>query len=62
MLSLMQKIEKLAKSLPINNLISSSGVQAELRWEKTKNWNLHCGRKESEVIQVQIDDVGKLLV
>ena len=60
--TLTSRLEKAAKLLPMNNLISSESVQAELRWEKTKNWHPSASKKESEAIEMFIDDVGKIIV
>lgn len=52
----------MAKNLPLDNLIMSQGVQAELRWEKTKDWFPHCSLQESDLVEVYVDNVGKILV
>ena len=62
MQTLSSKVEKLARNLPINNLISNQSIQAELRWEKTKDWNSYRSLQESEVIEMQISNVGKIMV
>lgn len=46
----------------MNNLIASQSVQAELRWEKTKGWRPNVSIKESEEIELYVDDVGKINV
>ena len=42
-------------------LTSASNFQADIRWEKGKDWRKD-RRQETETIEVIIDDVGKLLL
>ena len=46
----------------MNNLILSQSVQAELRWEKTKGWRANSSLKESELIEFQVENVGKIII
>ena len=45
--TLADKTQKIAKSLPMHSIILKSPVQAELRWERTKNWRPYANIKES---------------
>ena len=56
------RLEKVAKALPMNNLILSQCVQAELRWERTKGWRSNSTLKESELIELQVENVGKIII
>ena len=46
----------------MNNLIMSQSVKAELRWEKTKGWRSNSSLKESELIELHVENVGKILI
>ena len=46
----------------MDGLMRFRNVHAELRWEKTKVWRANASLKESEPIEVFIEDVGKVLV
>ena len=37
-------------------------MQAELRWEKTKGWRSNSSLKESELIELLVENVGKILI
>ena len=62
MQSLTERTQKIARQLPMHALIQNQSVQSELRWEKTKNWRPYASIKESEQIEVLVEDVGKMLV
>ena len=60
--TLKEKTNKIADKLPMHHLVTNQIVQAELRWEKTKNWRPYAGIKESEQIEVVVEDVGKIQI
>ena len=46
----------------MQSLISSQTVQAELRWERTKNWRHYADVKESASVEVNVEGAGKIRV
>ena len=60
--TLTEKALKIANHLPMQNLILNQTVQAELRWEKTKNWRPYADIKDSEMIEVFVEEVGKIQI
>ena len=52
----------MAKVLPLNRLIANQSVEAMVRWEKTKNWRPYSSIRESDQIEIVVDDIGKILV
>ena len=61
MTELSNRTAKLCKSLPIQNVIEKSTIEADIRWEKTKDWRSE-RRQETPQIEVYFDDVGKLMI
>lgn len=60
--NLSEKVQRLAKRLPMHELIHSQAVKPELRWQKTSNWRNPDQVQESEQLEVVFEDVGKLLI
>ena len=58
----MEKAQKVASQLPMYKLIQNQTVQAAVRWEKTTNWRPYSDFKESEMIEVLVEEVGKIQV
>jgi hypothetical protein len=46
--TLSDKTQKIAQNLPMHTFITNETVNAEMRWEKTKNWRPYAFIKESE--------------
>ena len=51
----------LCRSLPIQRVIESFSIEPDIRWEKTKDWKSE-RRQETSLIEMQFDDVGKLMI
>ena len=52
---------RLARDLPLHNILHSNyNLQSEHRWDKTKNWRPYDRIKESDLIEILVEDVGKV--
>ena len=52
--TLKQRMERVAKTLPMSDLLATQKVQAEVRWEKTKDWGHNASKMESETTSVVV--------
>ena len=55
-------VTQLAQNLPMSSLMSQKVLNAELRWEKTKNWRPNAKVIESDQLSFNLDGVGRILV
>lgn len=55
-------VTQLAQNLPMSFLMSQKVFNAELRWEKTKNWRSNAKVIESDQFSFNLDGVGRILV